>query len=274
MKKVLITGASSGVGLAAAELFSVSCQVVGTSSSSQKANEFQSSQYELIQMDLADPIQREEGLKQAIEKLGGIPDIIIHNAGVGELGAVEDTDMKLSEHLFEVNYWGPVWLSKQVIPQWRQRGSGHFLFMGSIVFELQFPFKAQYCASKSALSAFALSLRHELEPYGIHTHLLEPGWIRTNFHNALQEISSDETPYKARLAPFKDFSSDHNTNLPDGQEVAEILLDLVIHPDKPVRQNVGSDCKKFKWAKRLLSNNLIDRIIRKKIIHKNESHHS
>lgn len=270
MKKVLITGASSGVGLAAAELFSISCQVVGTSSSAQKAADFESSDYDLVQMDLSDVSQRVEGLNQAIEILGGIPDIVIHNAGVGELGAVEDTSLELSEHLFEVNYWGPVWLSKQLIPKWRERGSGHFLFMGSIVFELQFPFKAQYCASKSALSAFALSLRHELEPYGIHTHLLEPGWIRTNFHNALQEVSSPETPYAQRLAPFKDFSSDHNTQLPNGEDVAKILLDLVIHPNRPVRQTVGSDCKKFKWAKRFLPNHWIDLIIRKKIISKNQ----
>jgi NAD(P)-dependent dehydrogenase (short-subunit alcohol dehydrogenase family) len=268
MRKVLITGATSGVGLAAAKLFSVSSKVVGTTSNAQTVVDFTHSEYNLIKMDLSDSVQRVEGLAKAIELLGGYPDVVIHNAGVGELGAVEDTDLELSLKLFEVNYWGPVWLTKEILPHFRNRASGHFLFMGSIVFELQFPFKAQYCASKSALSAFALSLRHEVEPYGIYTHLLEPGWVRTNFHNALTEISNPETPYGPRLAPFKDFSADQDSKLPDGDDVAQVLLDLVIDPSKPVRQDVGPDCKKFKFAKRFLRNHWIDKIIKKKIIDK------
>lgn len=277
MKKILITGATSGVGKAAAELFSSTSQVIGTTSSEDKVSQFNSKgseadrQYCLVTMDLADETQRMSGWKRVKELFDGVPDVIIHNAGSGELGSIEDTGLNHSRRLFEINYWGAVWLTKEVIPVWRERGSGHILFMGSIVFELQFPFKAQYCASKSALSAFALSLRHEVEPYGIKTHLLEPGWIRTNFHNSLQEVSSNETPYQSRLTPFKDFSSDQNERLPNGQDVAEILLNLVQHPDQPVRQTVGADCKKFKLAKRFLSDHMIDKIIRKKIIEKKVS---
>ena len=110
-------------------------------------------------MDQSDPASVERGFAEALQHLGQI-DVLINNAGTGELGAVEDSTQEGARQLFEVNYFSAVQLTRLCLPGMRERKSGAILQLGSIVFSLQFPFKAQYCASKAALSAFTLSLRH------------------------------------------------------------------------------------------------------------------
>jgi short-subunit dehydrogenase len=133
--------------------------------------------------------------------------------------------------------------------------------MGSIVFSLQFPFKAQYCAAKSALSAFTLSLRHEVKPHGIRVHLLEPGWVRSEFHSRLKPVAPAGSPYAARLAPFLDYSRDRDPRVIDGEGVARVLLVTLENPKAPVRIAVGDDAKKFFLVSRFLSHAMLDRLL-------------
>jgi short-subunit dehydrogenase len=135
------------------------------------------------------------------------------------------------------------------------------LQLGSIVFSLQFPFKAQYCASKAALSGFTLSLRHEVKPFGIRVHLLEPGWVRSEFHRRLQPVCPPGSAYAGRLKPFLDYSRDQDPRVPDGARVARVILETLRNPKAPVRIAVGSDAKKFFRVSRFLSHNLMDKIL-------------
>ena len=204
--EVLLTGASSGIGLAAAHLLSENgYTVVGTArdpealrarlqkgprNSRLPALPRPEPRYHvhLVKMDLTNPASVDKGFAEAQALLGHI-DILINNAGQGELGSVEDTDLADSRALFEVNYFSVVRLVKLAIPGMRLRGSGIVLNLGSIVHDLQFPFKAQYCASKSALTGFSLALRYELHPYGVRVvTILEPGWVRSELHNRLRPV--------------------------------------------------------------------------------------
>jgi len=274
-KRVLITGVNVGIGLATAKLFAAKgYQVVGSVRSLETISPelkaaLKEEPIKMVQMELTDATSVERGYSEAVAILGAI-DILINNAGIGELGAVEDTDLVDSRKLFEVNYFSPVTLIKKVLPGMRERGHGAILNLGSIVHDLQFPFKAQYCASKSALTGFTLALRYEVYPYGIRVHLFEPGWVRSAFHKRMQPVLKPASPYQKRLKPFLDFSRDTNPNIPNGDAVALVILQTLENPNAPVRVAVGAEAKKFRIARRLLSNRMLDRLLLWKLAKKGE----
>ncbi len=274
--RVLLTGASSGIGLAAAYLLtSRGYAVVGTARDPEAVLQRLTRErgapppFCLFKMDLADAASVDAGFAKAEAELGGV-DILINNAGQGELGSVEDTDPAESRKLFEVNYFGPVRLCQLAAPSMRARGAGVIVNLGSIVHELQFPFKAQYCASKSALTGFSLSLRYELHPYGIRVHVLEPGWVRSAFHDRLRPVIKPGSPYAARLKPFLDFSRDSDPKIPDGEAVARVILEAVEDPASPVRIAVGREAKTFFLVRRFLTHGMQDRILLWKLAKKGD----
>ena len=276
-RRTFITGASSGIGLAAAlRLSKAGYAVVGTARNPDAAKATIEKDlggplpFRLVALDLTNSDSLEMGFAQAISMLGGI-DILINNAGMGELGAVEDTPLMDSRRLFEVNYFGVVALVKLAVPGMRSRGQGVILNLGSIVHDLQFPFKAQYCASKSALTGFSLSLRYELHPHGIRVHILEPGWVRSEFHNRMRPAGGPNSVYVPRLKPFLDFSRDTDPRIPDGAAVAEVIQDVLENPKAPVRVPVGKEAKTFRLARRFLSNAMLDRLLLWKLAKKGQA---
>ena len=265
--RVLLTGAGSGIGLATAYLLARrGYRVVGTARQPEEVRKKLLVEtglalpFALVEMDLSDSASVDKGYSMAVEILGHV-DVLINNAGQGELGAVEDTDLADSRRLFEVNYFSVVRLVKQVLPGMRERGGGVILNLGSIVHDLQFPFKAQYCASKSALTGFSMALHYEVHAYNIRVHVLEPGWVRSEFHRRLKAVVKAGSPYTQRLKPFLDFSRDDNPAIPDGKAVAEVLLEVLENPRAPVRVPVGREAKKFRIARRFLSNRMLDRLL-------------
>lgn len=256
--RILITGASSGIGLATARLLTArGYKVVGTC---RTPLSIPHAGFPLVAMDQNDPSSVQRGFDEAKALLGSV-DVLVNNAGMGELGAVEDTGLDAARRLFEVNYFSAVALTRLCLPDMRARGGGVIVQLGSIVHSLQFPFKAQYCASKSALSGFTLALRHEVKPYGIRVHLLEPGWVRSAFHARLEPVAPSGSVYAERLKPFLDFSRDADPRVIDGAGVARVILDTIENPHAPVRIAVGADAKAFFRVSRLLSHAMLDRIV-------------
>jgi NAD(P)-dependent dehydrogenase (short-subunit alcohol dehydrogenase family) len=256
---VLLTGASAGIGLATARLLAErGYRVVGTCRNPAAVPGIPG--VTLLAVDHSDPAAVARGFAEARRLLGPI-DVLINNAGAGELGAVEDTPPEFARRLFEVNYFSAVELTRLCLPEMRARGAGVIVQMGSIVHSLQFPFKAQYCASKSALSGFTLALRHEVKPHGIRVHLLEPGWVRSEFHARLRPLSPPGSAYAERLKSFEDYARDADPRVIDGPGVARIILETLENPKAPVRIAVGADAKKFFRVSRFLSHDMLDKIL-------------
>jgi short-subunit dehydrogenase len=273
---MLITGASSGIGAATLRLFARrGYRVIGTCRDAERVSAKWSADRffgdlpmpTLISADLAKPGDVETLFEKSNQALGGI-DILLNNAGMGELGAVEETSPEFARQIFEVNFFAAARLTQLVLPFMRAKQFGVILNLGSIVHSLQFPFKALYCASKSALSSYTLSLRHEVSPYGIRVHLFEPGWVRSAFHDRLRPVMKPESVYSHRLKPFLDFSRDRDPRTTDSEDVARILADTVDNPKAPVRIAVGSDAKKFFFASRFLTHAMQDRILQWKLVKK------
>lgn len=172
MKTVLITGCSSGYGLATARYFHERGWRVIASMRSPRPGLFPSSDRLRI---LALDVTRAESIATAVDAAGPI-DALVNNAGIGAFGAFEATPMAMAREIFETNTFGMMAVTQAVIPRLRARGSGVIVNVTSSATLAAFPLVAVYTASKAAIEGFTGSLALELGALGIRAKLVEPGY--------------------------------------------------------------------------------------------------
>ncbi len=184
MKTVLITGASSGIGfMVATTLSKHGYRVIGTSRNPEGLKGDLA--FELIPLDLTSEKSIQNCVSTFLAKVKKI-DVLINNAGIGVCGSAEETSRELAEKQFETNFWGTVQLTKAVLPIMRQQRFGKIITIGSLAGLIGVPFQSYYSASKHALEGFFKSLRFELKSFGIHVSVVEPGFFKTNLHQAFE----------------------------------------------------------------------------------------
>lgn len=178
---VLITGASSGLGKATAELFaSRGYRVFGTS---RKANGRAVNGVTMVPMDVTEDESVNNAVATVVDQAGRI-DVLINNAGYGIGGAIEDTTVDESKALFETNFFGVHRVCRAVAPILRAQGHGHIINIGSLGGVVSFPFQSFYSATKSALASISDGLSMELKAFGIKVTRVEPGDYKTGFSDA------------------------------------------------------------------------------------------
>ncbi|OOY22596.1 short-chain dehydrogenase/reductase [Thioclava sediminum] len=172
MKTILITGSSSGYGLETARHFHTKgWNVIATMRNPQASPLPASERIRVLPLDIIDP----DGIKAVIEAAGPI-DVLVNNAGIGLVGAVEATPMPLIRKIFETNTFGTIAMTQAVIPQMRARRSGVIVNVTSSTTLAPMPLAALYTASKQAIQGFTGSLAHELGHFGVKARLVEPGY--------------------------------------------------------------------------------------------------
>lgn len=201
-KICLVTGASSGIGHATAlELLRAGHVVYGGARRVHLMAAIREAGGHPLPMDVTEEEDRRRAVRTVLDEHGRI-DVLVNNAGGVVHGAVEDTPLTLARDEFEVNVFAPARLVQLVLPGMRRRRSGTIVNVSSIGGVLSLPLGAWYYASKHALEAFSDTLRMEVEPFGVHVVVVQPGIIRTGFEagtaRQLREISGDG-PY-GRLA--------------------------------------------------------------------------
>lgn len=186
-RTVFITGCSSGIGLSTAGLFAeCGCRVAVTARREEDVtslrHRFEKYGENVLALpcDVADDDSSAAAVQAAEERFGGI-DILINNAGYGQLGPVETVPLDKVRYQFEVNTLGPARLIRLVLPSMRKRGEGRIINVSSILGRVSIPFSGWYCASKHALEGLSDSLRLELEPFGIRVISILPGPVETEF---------------------------------------------------------------------------------------------
>ncbi len=181
-KVVIITGASGGIGLAAATLFSEKGHTVYGLS----RKPYSSGPVHHIPTDVTDPKAVRAAVDAVIAKEGRI-DVLIANAGFGISGAVEFTAPEEAKKQFDVNFFGAANCAAAVIPHMRAQNGGCILFVSSVAAVLPIPFQTFYSAAKAALNAFSAALANEVRPFHIRVGAVMPGDIKTGFTAAREK---------------------------------------------------------------------------------------
>lgn len=187
-KVVVITGVSSGIGRATAELFAKrGCRVFGTVRNAAKAKPI--SGVTLVEIDIRDEASVQHGIQSIIAQAKRI-DVLVNSAGVTLLGATEETSIAEAQALFDTNLFGLLRTIKAVLPHMREQRSGRIVNISSVLGFLPAPYMALYSASKHAVEGLSETLDHEVRQFGIRVALVEPSFTKTNLDlNAPQTVS-------------------------------------------------------------------------------------
>src|SRR5437899_8010052 len=189
---VLVTGASSGIGQATAQLLAErGHRVFGPT---RKPGAVQASGFTMVGLDVRSDDSVRGCVDQVLSQAGRL-DVLVNNAGYNLMGAAEETSLEEAKSQFETNFFGVVRMVNAVLPAMRKAGAGKIINIGSLAGITAIPFGAFYTASKFAIDGYSEALWHEVRPFGITVTVLEPGFIHTKIGETTQTAATRLAPY-------------------------------------------------------------------------------
>ena len=260
-KVALITGASSGIGQAAAVLLAQKgFQVYGTSRKGGEGKE----PFFMVQLDVTEEASVRSCIETVMEREGRI-DLLVNNAGFGIAGAVEDTSPEEVQSQLETNLAGVHRMCRQVLPIMRRQGGGKIINVSSVAGYIAIPYQTFYTVSKYAVEGYSRALRNEVGQFGIRVAMVQPGDTKTGFTK--ERVTTAETGehsayYKKVTASVQRMARDEQ-NGADPIKVAKVILRLAQRKNPPVAVTVGVPYKLIKAAQRLLPERLVSFIVGK-----------
>jgi NAD(P)-dependent dehydrogenase (short-subunit alcohol dehydrogenase family) len=256
---VLITGASSGIGRATAELLnSRGYRVFGTARN--PANVAPISGVELLPLDVRDDASVDACVKSVLRQAGRI-DVLINNAGYAVLGAVEETSPSEAQALFDTNVFGVLRMVRAVLPVMRSQGFGRIVNTSSILGFLPGPFIGLYASTKHALEGLSETLDHEVRDFGIRVALVEPNFTNTQLDANTVHASQQIEAYAAALRRVSAAIIEKIKSAPGPETVAAEILRAIEEPYR-MRRPVGFEARLLRRLRRFMPAGPVDRSIR------------
>jgi NAD(P)-dependent dehydrogenase (short-subunit alcohol dehydrogenase family) len=235
----LITGASKGFGRTIAEAaLARGDKVIAAVRRPESVADLD---VDAVALDIADPTRIEPAVEEVLAKHGHV-DVLVNNAGRGLVGAAEDLPDEDLRDLMELHFFGPVALTRLLLPSMRARGSGAIVQMSSQGGRFSFPGVSAYSASKFALEGWSEGLAAEVAPFGIRVLIVEPGPFRTSFNepDALG-VAAISDVYKDSVGPVAGALEGANGEQPgDPARAAQAILAALDSPEPPLRLPLGN----------------------------------
>ena len=237
MKKVFLTGASSGIGLAITKSLSARGDEVW-GSSREPGRVPQLPNVRAVGLDLLDSNSISTAFASGLAEAGYF-DVVINNAGSGHFGAAEHLSDAEIESQFQILVFGQLHLMRLATVAMRQRGQGLIINVTSLASRLPVPFMAGYNAAKAALAAYTMSIQLELPDSSVRIVDVQPADISTSFNDAVPKAEERDPRYKERVAKTWVAVDRNMKNAPPPELVAKQVLRLIDSPNPPPRITVG-----------------------------------
>ncbi len=266
-KVVLITGASSGIGLHTAKLFQTKdWKVAATMRTPENANDLHKIvDVECLRLDVTDVGSIRSAIAATLDKFGRI-DAVVNNAGFAVVGPFEAATQEQIERQINTNVYGVMNVCREILPIFREQRRGTIVNVASMGGRITFPLYSIYHTSKWALEGFSEALQYEVKDFNIKIKIIEPGPIKTDFYERSMSISKKEG-----LTAYDNFVARAMPNLqkagetgPDGSVVAQVIYDSVNDDSWKMRYPVNSSA--ILIARRLLPDSIFLPIIRRSVV--------
>jgi NAD(P)-dependent dehydrogenase (short-subunit alcohol dehydrogenase family) len=237
MKRVFITGASAGIGLATAKLLAGrGDEVWGTSRDAARIPQIP--RLHPVRLDLSDNVSLGESFHAALREAGRF-DVVINNAGSGHFGPAEFLSAEAVHDQFQTVVFAHVELCRLALASMRAHGGGRIINVTSLASRLPVPFMGAYNAAKAAMASFTMSLQLELEGSNIRVIDLQPGDIRTGFNDAVAQTDGGDPRSTARVEQAWRVVDLNMKAAPKPEVVARRIAKLIDATNPPPRVTVG-----------------------------------
>jgi short-subunit dehydrogenase len=274
-KTVLVTGCSSGIGLATAELLRTQgWTVFPTARKPADLDMLREAGFDAIELDVMSSESISSARDRILEKTGGTLNALVNNAGFGMPGAIEDLSRDAMRYQFEVNLFGLQELTNLFIPVFRKQGHGRIVNVSSVVGRLSLPFMGIYSASKFALEAISDAMRVELSGNQITVSLIEPGPIQTRFSttcakNGVEHLETKTSRFDKAYRQYFDKRRNGGTRadrfrLPP-EAVAKKILHALESPRPKIRYCVTIPAYLGDWIARFVPRAFVDNLMIKHV---------
>jgi len=221
-KIALVTGASSGIGQATAEVLAkAGYKVYGTS---RRGGDASGRSFEMLPLDVTNDKSVDAAVQKLMQVEGRI-DLLVNNAGFGVAPAgAEESSIEQARSIFDTNFFGIVRMTRAVVPPMRRQGAGRIINIGSVLGFLPMPYMALYSATKHAVAGYTESLDHELRTQGIRVSVVEPAYISTPFDANLMKPDAPLDVYREIRAGVERRVKEVLVSADGPDVVAEIVL--------------------------------------------------
>ncbi|MDW5532019.1 oxidoreductase [Azospirillum lipoferum] len=256
----LVTGASSGIGYAAARaLRAAGFDVFGTSRHTTAEGP---DGVTMLPCDVTDDASVAALVDEVLDDAGRI-DLLVNNAGVGLFGGAEESSLAQAQALFDVNMFGVIRLTNAVLPIMRRQKSGRIVNLSSAHGFIPAPYFALYAATKHAVEGYSQSLDHELRTLGIRVALVEPAYTRTSFDGNLIKPDRWINAYEAARAGMTVAMGDAIRKGDTPETVAETIVKAATDSEPKLRYPAGKLARQVSVLRRFVPASAFDRSLRK-----------
>ncbi|MES0023559.1 MULTISPECIES: oxidoreductase [unclassified Mesorhizobium] len=262
-KIALITGASGGIGHAAGlALIRAGYRVFGTSRRA-APNEVRQGIH-MVPCDVTDDGSVRDAIKQVVALAGRI-DVLVNNAGRSLIGGAEESSVAQAQSLFDINVFGIVRMTNEVLPIMRRQGEGRIINISSVSGFLPGPFTALYTATKNAVEGYSESLDHELRTFGIRVSLVEPAFTRTGLEENAEQPDRISGVYEQGRSAMNSTWRNRIASGDPVEAVADKVVQAATEKTPSMRYTPGKTAGRLRFMRRFVPENMFDKSFRKQM---------